>query len=91
MGSSALPGEGTTRLFITSADGAGGIDRIVSVFITWKKGRVQKRTTKILSLVFLFKIERHLIEVSHKCFFPGRKYRRIKVSPREKAWGNQGV
>lgn len=57
----------------------------------WKKGRVQKRTTKTLSLDFLFKIEWHLIEVNCKCFFPGRKYRTIKVFPREKAWGNQGL
>lgn len=71
--------------------GAGGTDINASVFVMWKKGRVQKRATKILSLHFLFEIEWHLIEVNHKCFFPGRKYRRIKVSPREKTWGNQGV
>lgn len=38
-----------------------------------------------------FKTEWHLIEVNHKRFFPGWKYRTIKVSPREKAWRNQGV
>lgn len=47
---------------------------------------MQKRTTKILRLFSLSKTERHLVEVSHKCFFPGRKYERIK-GEREKAQG----
>ena len=46
-----------------------------------------KRTTKLLRLFSLSKTERCLTEVSHKCFFPGRKYGRIKVSLREKAQG----
>lgn len=67
MGSSALEGEGTTRSFVTSAGGAGGIDGNVRNFLIWDENKVQKRTTKILRLFSLSKTERHLIEVSHKC------------------------
>lgn len=42
----------TTSSFATSADGAGATDTSVSGFVMWKKGRVQKRATKILSLNF---------------------------------------
>lgn len=42
----------TTISFATSADGAGATDTSVSGFVMWKKGRVQKRATKILSLNF---------------------------------------
>lgn len=45
----------------------------------------QKRTTKILRQFCLLRMEWHLIDVNHKCFFPGRKYRIVKVSVREKA------
>lgn len=56
-------------------------------FFIWDEDTRQKITTKILRMFSLPKTEWRLIEASHKCFFPGRRYRTIKVSLRKKAQG----